>query len=110
MFSPYNYHIYQAGSDQSLWDNVGVNDEGEAPELWRGKNFYHYPHPRSTLWWNSYDIADELETMCLKMDTKRLLKAPAFAMGSHRRLGAASLIYTLDPHLIQMIMPPPFNG
>ncbi len=110
MLSPYNYHLYEAGSGDDLWKNSGVNSWGEAPELWRGKNYRGYPQPMSSYWWLSFGLSTKMRLWCEQEEAAWLKSITAFVMGSHLRLGAESLIRSLDPNLLKMVMPRPFDG
>ncbi len=106
MHSPYNYHWYVPESAHNLWF---FGDWVVAAFVWEGKHGI-YDCPIYTPWWDAKKLADRetslapLREVARKRYAKKLAPAvarrTAFVMGSHPRLGAMSLVNSLDPHLL----------
>jgi hypothetical protein len=116
MSSPYNYRWYVPEWAHSLWffkdwaqDDVFVR-EG------KGASYYYSSDPT---WRKATERASHQLTLSPRRERARNrylarlalanARRTAFVMGSHPRLGALSLIHSLDPHLLQMVVPRPFN-
>ncbi len=108
--SPYNYRRYVPERAASLWF---FEDWGQDVFVWEGKgsSYYYSFDPK---WREASNHASRELKLFPRRERARkrylVRRCIAFVMGSHPRLGALSLIRSLDPNLLQMIVPSPLNG
>ena len=84
-----------------------MNHDPSQPRAWRGKN-HPYVFPWYKRWWRSYSFARVLYNQ--NEDREWQDQAFVFVQGSHPRLGGESLILLLDPLMLLLVLPRPYNG
>ena len=106
MLSPYNYSWYEPEWAARLW--YGEDWWGDDVNLWHGKSMRYY-YSFDPVWSRASVHASHYLLRERRRRIYLMRQCIAFVTGSHPRLGALSLISSLDPNLLQMIVPHPFT-
>ena len=105
MLSPYNYSWYKPEWAAQLWF---IEDWWGLPvTVWQGKSTPYY-YSFDPNWSHARIQASHYPRRERARERYLMRRCLAFVMGSHPRLGALSLIYSLDPNLLQSIVTHPF--